>query len=57
MEPALILADQVITLLRQSGATKMEAHAALSIAEQVLTSIGDMKLRSDFPDQMDPSAS
>jgi hypothetical protein len=56
MEPALILADQIVTLLRQSGATKMEAHAALSIANEVLTSIGDMKFRSDFPEPAEPAA-
>ena len=42
MDPALLLADRLMTLLRESGASKMEAHAALQIAATVLPSVDDI---------------
>jgi len=50
LDIALILADQILALLRQSGVSKMEAHAALSIAGQVLPTIDAVSFRNDLAD-------
>jgi hypothetical protein len=42
MEAALILADQILQLIRQSGAGKAEAYCALEVAHKVLPSINDI---------------
>lgn len=52
MDPALILADRILTLVRQSGVSKMEAHAALAIAGEVLPTIDDVSFRSDLADAL-----
>jgi hypothetical protein len=48
MDPALILADQIIGLIRRSGCDKMEAFAALEIANDALPSIRDISFRNDL---------
>jgi hypothetical protein len=48
MDAPLILADQILTLIRSSGVSKMEAHAALSIAGDVLPTISDISFRNDL---------
>lgn len=50
MDAPLILADQILALIRKAGVTKMEAHAALSIAGEVLPTISDVT----FADVTDP---
>ncbi len=47
MDSALILADQILGMIRHSGASKTEAHAALAIAGQVLPTISDVSFRAD----------
>ncbi|MGA2149745.1 MAG: hypothetical protein ABSH49_32870 [Bryobacteraceae bacterium] len=42
MEAALILADRILGLIRDSGATEMEAYSALEVAHKVVRSIDDM---------------
>jgi hypothetical protein len=50
MDTALILADQILTLLRNSGATRQEAYAALSVANDVMPTVEDMIFKtSDLP--------
>lgn len=39
MEPALILADRIIQVIRDSGADSAEASCALSIADRILPSL------------------
>lgn len=48
MDNALILADSILTLIRGSGSSKMEAHAALSIASHTLPTITDITFRNDL---------
>lgn len=50
MEAVLILADRILTLVRESGATKMEASAALAIAGSALPTVKDMSFRDDLED-------
>ena len=42
MENCLILADQLVQFIRQSGATKLEAYAALEIAGKILVTVEDI---------------
>jgi hypothetical protein len=42
MEPALILANRILELLRESGASKIEAYCALEVAHKVLPAVKDM---------------
>lgn len=46
MAPALILADQIIELLKAAGVTQAEATAALSIAERLVPSIPEIHVFS-----------
>lgn len=46
MAPALILADQIIELLKSAGATQAEARAALWIAERLLPATREIHLLS-----------
>lgn len=48
MDAALILADQILGVIRNSGASKMEAHAALAIAGETLPTISDISFRTDL---------
>jgi hypothetical protein len=48
MDAALILADQILTVIRDSGSSKMEAHAALSIASTTLPTLSDITFRNDL---------
>jgi hypothetical protein len=48
MDTALILADELLAVIRKSGVSKMEAHAALSVAQAVLPSISDISFRNDL---------
>jgi hypothetical protein len=57
MDSALILADQILTLIRSAGVSKMEAHAALSIAGETLPTISDISFRNDLEElaaQLEP---
>jgi hypothetical protein len=49
MDPTLILADQILTLIRSSGYGKMEAFAALEIAGSCLVPASDVAFTNDDP--------
>ena len=49
MDSALILADQILTLIRNAGVSKIEAYAALAAANGVLPSVDDISFRNDLP--------
>jgi hypothetical protein len=42
VDNAFILADQILQLIRTAGVSKIEAHAALSAAQTVLSSLSDI---------------
>jgi hypothetical protein len=42
VEPALILANRILQLIRESGAGKTEAYCALEVAHKVLPSLNDI---------------
>jgi hypothetical protein len=42
MESALILADRILQVIRESGANKVEALCALEVAHKVLPSVDEM---------------
>jgi hypothetical protein len=52
MDEPLILADQILTLIRKSGMSKMVAGAALNIAGATLTTLNDISFRSDLDDPL-----
>jgi hypothetical protein len=56
MDSALILADQLLSLIRVAGVSKIEAHAALEIAQATLPTIDDISFRSDSPEPGDDPA-
>jgi hypothetical protein len=45
MDTALILADQILVVIRSAGVSKTEAHAALSVVQAVLPSVNDISFR------------
>lgn len=49
----MILGGQILAIIRSAGVTKMEGHAALSIAQAVLPTIGDISFRNDLQDDPD----
>lgn len=49
----MILAEQILALIARSGATGMEAQAALAITSQVLPTIPEMTFRNDLPEPAD----
>jgi hypothetical protein len=51
MDAALILADQLLSVIRSAGVSKIEAHAALSVAQAVLPSIDDISFRADLGEE------
>jgi hypothetical protein len=53
MDAALILADRILSLIRDSGNSKIEAHAALSIANAALPTIGDITFDRDLKKGLD----
>lgn len=55
MDSALILADQIMSLIRGSGVSKIEAHAALSITQSLLPSVSDISFRNDLPPERETS--
>lgn len=50
MNKPIILAEQLLGLIRKSGASAVEASAALSIATIALAAEDDALLRSDLPE-------
>ena len=56
MDTALILADQLLSVNRSAGVSKMEAHAALSVAQTVLPSIDDISFRTDLREEQQAAA-
>jgi hypothetical protein len=50
---ALILANRILDLIRESGFSKMEAHAALSVVGAVLPTVSDISFRNDL-DESEP---
>jgi hypothetical protein len=50
MDRALILADQILTLIRSSGLSQVEAGAALTAANAALTCAHDISFRNDLPE-------
>jgi len=53
MDSALILGDQILGLIRTSGLSRMEAHAALAVAAEILPTINDVSFRNDLTDRTD----
>jgi hypothetical protein len=51
MDRALILADQILTVIRDAGISRLEAHAALMAADSVLGCAEDISLMADQPEQ------
>jgi hypothetical protein len=51
MDAALILADQLLSVIRTAGVSKMEAYAALSVAQAVLPSVSDISFRADLAEE------
>lgn len=50
MDAPLILADQILSLIRSAGVSKMEAHAALQIAGAALPTIDNITFRNHVPE-------
>jgi len=50
VDSALILAGQILKLIRESGVSRMEAHAALDAAGAVLPTVNDISFRNDLTD-------
>ena len=55
MEPSLILAQQMMDLIRNSGTSKVEARAAIEITSSLLTAASDIRFdrmtcEAGFPD-------
>jgi hypothetical protein len=57
MDAALILADRLLSLIRASGVSKIEAHAALAIAGETLPTISDISFRNDLVEQPESTSS
>jgi hypothetical protein len=51
---ATILGGQILAIIRSAGVSKMEAYAALSVAQAVLPTISEISFRNDL--QADPDA-
>lgn len=49
MDTALILTDRLLQVIRDSGASKIEAYSALKAAGAILTSVEDISFRNDLP--------
>jgi hypothetical protein len=47
LEPEIILAQRIMNVIRESGMTRIQAHAALSIAGTLLTSNEDITFQND----------
>lgn len=47
VDAALILAHRIILLIREAGVNKIEAYAALNVAEAILPTIEDISLKAD----------
>jgi len=49
METALILANRLIQIIRETGASKAEAYCALEVAHKILPSITDLPDNPPIP--------
>lgn len=50
MEPCIILAQQIMDLIRASGVSKVEAGSALSVTQVLLTSASDIRFDRMTPE-------